>query len=317
MTSPLEFSFISDVLPVNFRTAIITGGCRSGKTTLGNLLATAKDVDHADEPWLPLMLPVMSGVGALEKDIAKDMFVASVSEIYNEMVHLRSANFRPNDLSSIYGQKEASDIFYRLTQIQSRGDVQQYIKERNSLCLLNLAETSPFMSFFFDAIENCSILLVLRRAEDVACDCAHKEWYSNEQLLRPNNRVLYRQYSFEAADWYLPWWVSGGDEASFIRYSDLERCLYYWCQFTSWALSEISQHEGSGKLLVVRYEELNKNPRQVFASVSEFLNLKPTPLTEVVLQKIEDYTSPVIKSDFHICNDLRERVDRLSAQLNF
>ena len=100
-----DLSFSSGKLHYNFRTAIITGACRSGKTTLGTLLATCNNVENAEEPWTAKILPLLANLKGLNKDLAKDIFLNFVTEFCNETILLRTVSFRPDDASTILNQK--------------------------------------------------------------------------------------------------------------------------------------------------------------------------------------------------------------------
>ena len=128
---------------MEFPIVIITGVSRSGKTLLGQLLGSMENVEHIDEPYLPLMLPVMWDKGLVDEDVAVMFFRAFTEELFNDMILLRTANFRPSDLSTIWERKTSDEIYSRLVDLYSRDDVRKYVRDNGSVLLYNLAETVP------------------------------------------------------------------------------------------------------------------------------------------------------------------------------
>lgn len=311
-------TFTSGNIHLTFKTAIITGVCRSGKTTFGNLLATSQCVEHAEEPWTALVLPLMVGLKLIDYHVGRDMFVNFVTELCNDMILLRTANFRPNDLSSIWGQKTHEEIFWRLTNLHRRSDVKSFLNKQNPLLLLNLAETMPFAKFFFDALTDVKLIHVVRKGLDVAHGCLLKHWYSDEQLINPVNAIIYRMYDFKGKRWHLPWWVPCGEEERFLSYSEYERCVYYWCQLMEKGIDEIRDMVENERCIVIHYEEFVANPREVYKSASEFLEITPTTLTESAFAKIKKLeTSKHGYDGLKISKELSSRIESLYEKLGF
>lgn len=311
-----RFSFTSGVNHLTFQTAVITGTCRSGKTLLGNLLATANFVEHADEPWLPMNLPVAVGLKMVDKKLAKDMFVTYTTELFNDMVLLRHANFRSKDMSSIWKQKTPKEIFFRLKGLETRLDVKNFAAQHNPLLLYNLAEAIPYIKFITFALPSCKIIHSVREGFQVAQDVAAKHWFSDKQLLFPINAQIYRKYKYKTKIWYLPWWVSNNDEGKFINFSELERALYYWCSLIEKSIDIIDSLVTKGRCLTVRYEDLVKNPSKTLNATLRYLSIKKTPLTEKALKKVF-----ICKRSFDYSSDisakLYQRACRLCQRLGY
>lgn len=153
-----DLSFSSAPFHFNFETAIITGACRSGKTTFGNLIATASYVEKAEEPWTAKVLPLVTGLGLIDERVGKEMFLNFVTLYFSNMILLRRANFRMDDISSIWTIKSPEEIFFRLTMPRSRSDLEDFIKKHSPLFLLNLTQVVPFVSFFFEVMPKTKLM---------------------------------------------------------------------------------------------------------------------------------------------------------------
>jgi len=227
---------------------------------------------------------MVSQTGKVEIEFAREWLAVYLCELFNDLLLLRRANFRPNDLSTIYTKKTPHEIFERLTKINTRTEVKQYAKENGSVLVVTLSECTPFIKFILQALPDVKIVHVVRNGYDVALEVEAKKWFSTEQLLCPTNAQLYTPFQYCGSNWYIPWWVNDGEEHYFLNLSEYERCLYYWC-----SLMEKSQDAfrkcDCGEILV-RYEELVANPQQKFDHVSKSLGLFPGALSRIQISEV-------------------------------
>ena len=286
-TSKDNLTFSSGPIHFNFEAAIITGACRSGKTTLGNILGTCSNIENVEEPWTAKLLPLMTGLGLMDEDIGKEMFVAYITELYIETIFLRRANFRPQDLSCIWAQKDHEEVYLRLTELNTRLDIKKYTEKNNPLLLLNLTEVVPFLKFLFESMPKSKLIYVIRDGKDVAMDCLHKRWFSDKQLLSPIKALPYQKYVYKNNIWHLPWWLNSGDEDLFISYTEYERCIYYWCQTVESGSKLVNKMIAKGNCLNVYYDDLIKNTLDTTKLATEFLGSKMTPKTEYAIAKLK------------------------------
>jgi hypothetical protein len=287
--TPMEFTcgdsylFASRSLDYTFDKVIITGSCRSGKTTLGNILATCKFVENSEEPWTAKILPILSGLKLVEKSVAMQLFNTFISELFHEMILLRTASFRPNDISSIWKQKSPEEIFWRMTQLSTRDDIESFLAEHKRLLVLNMPELLSFSDFLFESLDGLKLIHVIRDGRHVALDCLKKQWFSDDQLLNPIKPYPYSVYSDNSNKWHIPWWVTKGEEELFISYTEYDRCIYYWCQMVESASAVKNNTECMHTII---YDELISNPHRTLETIYEFLGVTPTPMTEMAISQL-------------------------------
>ncbi len=277
---------------MDFRVAIITGVCRSGKTLVGQLLGSMRNVEHIDEPWLPMMLPVMQGKALIDREVARTLLRSFTEELFHDMILLRNANFRPQDLSSIWVRKGAPEIFSRLVNLHSRDDVQRYVRENNSVLLYNLAEVMPYLSFLIEVFPHCKIIHVVRNGLDVALSITDKQWFSDAQLKNPRNNLLFREYRSAdgAKRYYLPWWLQEEDSESFLNMGNFGRGLCYWRSLLEQSREQIKQLKAKKPQIYceVKYEELVRDPAHVLDDLADFLDIVPSEQTASVRAMLEN-----------------------------
>jgi hypothetical protein len=294
-----------------FPVGVILGVCRSGKTTLTSVLATCQQAESADEPWTAMQLPMVARHGHLEETLAAGWLRAYMCELFNELVLLRRANFRPNDLSSVWTKKVPSEILNRLCTLHSRTDVERYAEENGSTLLLTLAECAPFADIILAACPHAKLIHVVRNGFDVANDVCQKQWLSDEQLIAPRNVQLYRRVEHEEKIYFLPWWVDPSDSVYFIGLTEYERALYYWCSLTEKGLKTLNACSCND--FIVRYEEFVVDPKATFLRVAEFLEFRPGAMTESALAAVAKRTKMMHAEVYD--KSLYSRVQALNVRL--
>lgn len=305
----IKSSFFLERNQQSFPVVVITGVCRSGKTLLGNLLATCPQVEYADEPHTGMLLPMIASTGKIETEFAARWLAASFSELFNDLLLLRAANFRPRDLSSIWTKKPPKEIFDRLNNLNTRADAMKYMKENKSSLVVTLSECAPFVEFIRKALPDSKFVHVVRNGYNVARDVVAKKWFSDEQLINPVNTQLYTSIYHNGSTWYLPWWIDDEEHEYFLRLTEYDRCVYYWCVLMEKGLNAF-QSDNYGEVQV-SYEEFVAKPHQELMRISEYLGFSPGLLTNTMVSDIKpeivDLPSPVIDST------LKKRLDKLNS----
>lgn len=286
-----KYLFHAGTNHMDFRLAIITGVCRSGKTLLGKLLGSMRNVEYDDEPWIPMMLPIMQDQGLISPTIAKDLLRAFSEEIFNDIILLRRANFRPKDKSTIWDLKDAAEIFERLIILNTRDDVRSYVKEKDPMLLYVLPEIMPALSFLTKTFPHCKIIHIIRNGLDVAFSVAEKQWFSNNSLSKPRNNYLIKTYYNKTCSkrYYLPWWVKNGEERKFLELSDFARGLYYWRRIHDIGEKQREEFKLNHPDIYkeVKFEDIITNTMKVIKDLAKFLDATTTPQTELISGTID------------------------------
>ena len=274
------YSFPSGRFAPKVRSALVVGTGRSGKTTLGNLLATCKNVEYQDEPWALHISSVMTALGLLPREVGKEMFCAAFHELINDTILMRNANFRPADLSTIVNKKTPEEIQSRLTTIATREDVSRFISECDPLFLMAFSTDPsvnlPALISLFP--EKTPILHVVRRGVEVARQVEGKGWFSEPEVMAPTQAQTGREVTYRGASAFVYSWVPEGCEEEFLDLDQFGRGLYYWCTLLERSLSVLPKDA-----LTVKYEDLLQETPHTLRLAMEYLRLEPTALTDAAL----------------------------------
>lgn len=284
-----QYTFPSGKFYLDFKTVGLMGVPRSGKTTLGNIIATTQGAEYYEEPWLLGVLPAMVKLGMIGPEVGKDMYVTYLHELMNDLVLLRQANFRPNDDSSIWTKKTRAEIAFRLKSLQSRSDVKNFVRKNKPYFLMPLSESSLFnLPAIFDFLPDCKIIHVVRRGIDVAYQIEKKGGFSNEQLKQPPHARIYYPITYRGAVFYMPFWVSPKDIGKFFKYSEYERCLFYWCTLMEKEIASLKKLKNKKRnVLTIKFEDFITDPRDMLRRVNSFIGAKPSSMTHAALRKIK------------------------------
>ena len=272
---------------VDRKIILITGTSRAGKTLLSKTLGSYANVEWIEEPYAISNLIILRGLGRIDEDLFRKMFTYYVHEMTVENILLRNANFRPDDLSSIWNYKSASDIFYRMHTLKSRTDVDEYIKKVNPYFILDIPDILPFTDLIKPICDDITVINVVRNGFDVADDCYRKGWYAEDDTQLADNNI-FMEYNGHK----LPWWVRKGEEEGYLNSELYEKGLIYWLNIQS--CRNESEPNASPYDLYIRYEDMVDDLERVLADIEEKLNISRTTITEDVSRQIVSrYTEPL------------------------
>lgn len=278
-----------------FRRGVIIslGAARSGKTTLGQLIASFEAVDHLDEYW-----PVMSGTAALAQDLwsndAFSLYVnAAIAEVRNDNTLLRTANFRPGDESAIWKTKRWSEIVHRLFVLRSRQASAGFIGERQHLLVLGATDGVQQLQAFVGACDWADMLLVVRHPLDVALGASQRGWFADTALASPVDNMpshaidverLLGSTSGRVGIAHLPWWLRPEDYRAFVAGDELLRGLLYWKALHV----DYGQLESADSLgaIIVRFDDIIEKPMDVVRGLPFMEGRSATGRTQRLVRKI-------------------------------
>ena len=277
---------------VNYQSAesvvIITGVARSGKTTVGNILGSCRNVDHVEEPKPLIHLPILTNAGSMPESMALDMFHTYVYDLWHERILMRNVNFRPSDQSSIWKQKSPREIISRLIRMKSREDVKQYYYSKHPTLILTFTHLAPFYEFFWKALPGCRIIHVVRDCLKVAMDVTIKGWLSDEQLMNPIHASPYRKYmrQNDGVAFHLPYWVEYGHEESYLALTDFSRGIHYWRRLLEMTDNITKDSNNDHLLHLIKFADVLDRPHDTINQLTETLGYRQTSLTARLISKV-------------------------------
>lgn len=271
---------------------IVTGASRSGKTLLCRILGSSENVEWIEEPYDLGNYIRMYGMGLLDPEVFRMLFNSSIYELINSMVLLRNANFRPDDLSSIWKYKGASDIFCRLHNIKTRDDVRQYIENNKTWFILDLPDILRFLPLVSDCFENLIVINVVRNGYDVADSCYKKGWFSDKDVQLTHNNI-YREYEEKM----IPWYISEGNENAYFSADAYERALMYWIEINKSSLDTQMVN------ISLRYEDLCDNGTGIIRNLMNRIGLRSTSITSALCAELKQDHDDKLDNRFMTLNN--------------
>jgi len=267
---------------------VVTGAARSGKTTISNILGSCKYVEHVEEPFPLMVLPILAGNGDISESLALQLFRTSLVELLNDRILMRNSNFRPQDSSSIWNQKSVQEILNRLVTMESRQDVTEHLETNPTTLVLTLTDTLPYSDFFWKAVPECQVIHVVRGGLSVAQEVAGRGWFNDEQLLNPTTANPFNIYVNEDNTYYLPYWVESEAKGEFLDSSSYIRSLYYWQRILGLAINQ-EWYQGNPNLHTIKLHDMvnsSDGESSVINQLIDNLHLDKTELTDSLIAKI-------------------------------
>lgn len=268
----------------NVQIVFLIGRARSGKTTLGRILGSMKNVDYVEEPYALSIQVLMQQLGLIDYETTKEFLRAYVAELINDIILFRTINIRPGDLSSIWATKDAPEIFNRITNVNSRADVDAYTVENKPTIVFILSNVSASFSFLLDTFPNCKIIHIIRDKVDVAKDIVKKHWFSENSLKNFKHNYLHRQYK----DYSIPWWVENGNEDIFIDAAEYDRGIYYCKRLEALGGKQrtIFSSKHSDVYKEIDFGDVKCRTLQTVTELTKFLNTESTSKTMALIEDV-------------------------------
>lgn len=292
----------------------VTGACRSGKTTFSRILGSMQHTEWIEEPYeLILFLKniQIDRADASVKRWREQIFGALCKELANDAILLRNGNFRPNDLSTIWNFKEGNEIFHRLVDVNTRTEVEEYVKEKGSRFVIDVPEVLNTAGFMKGAYHNLSVIHFIRNPYDVAEAVFQKGWYSDQSIQNPEVNDLYRIYLDKGKniEYFIPWWIEDGYEQDFVEATEYERGIMYW-------ISQTEDRNCEDVDFLIKYEDMVRNTQQMLQIFYE-LGFQSTGRTQMLCDELTtDYVSEK-KKNIHLCEYYTEKFANLKEKYHY
>ena len=148
----------------------------------------------------------------------------------------------------------------------------------------------PFLSFapdFVDkALPDSQVIHIYRDGRDVANSLVRTyNVLTDESLtnLSASEMRLGRKYDHR----YVPWWVEIGEEERFLQASPYVRAIWMWKYMVGCCRDyyESDEVKRSGRIMLLKYEDLMHDPFKYGMAVLEHFNEEPTPAYKKMLEK--------------------------------
>lgn len=269
---------------MDYEIVLVTGVCRSGKSWFSRMLGSAYNAEWLCEP-VGLRIPIRwAALQKIEFQFAKKMIKRICDEIVYERILLRNANFRPQDMSSIFSYKTMETIFDRMVTIQTRDDVREYLQKKRTVIVLDIPDLLPYIEFMRQVFPSIKVIHIVRNGFSVAHQVNEKGWYCVKNLTRNNLRdPLYKRCLLDMKEeYFIPYWLHEKKGKEFILTTDYGRAIMYW--------SNMLDSCSSKKNIVdmeIRYEDFVSEPNRLLNEIGDMLKLRWTAKTEEIKSMLD------------------------------
>ena len=148
----------------------------------------------------------------------------------------------------------------------------------------------PFLSFAPDfvnkALPEAQVIHIYRDGRDVANSLVRTyNVLTDESLtnLQASEMRLGRKYDHR----YVPWWIKAGEEDRFLQATPYIRAIWMWKYMVGSCRAFYEQEEirKSGRIMLLKYEDLMRDPFTYGMAVLEHLNEEPTRAYKKMLEQ--------------------------------
>ena len=255
---------------------IITGAGRSGTTLLGKLIGSMQPSYYFFEPYIMRLFGTM---------VRKWMPMILFEDYFLPVIQGRSDTLNPSDDSYIFNYRNE----FKVAGLSKHKDAVAFIKEEKPLFIIKIPEFQPCFTYAKQIFPGVKFTHIIRNGNDVICSTVNRGWYTDEWLR--NDIIEHMDTEF-----FAPWYI---DKESHSEWSNWNPATRTACVWRCCIEKGIFGKNDRGYML--RYEELISNPRNYVKTLSTWLDLKPTEITERHIKDIK-----ISKGYDSILDDIQE-----------
>ena len=247
---------------------LVTGMARTGSTLLGNLLHSCQGVEYLFEPpALFGLFPLLDTIPDRDWMWLYGMYL--FGDFLLDAVAGRRLNLNPHDASYFGAAKSSGDLAQRLGRTWPTEELFQLASERR-ICY-KMPDIVPWVPKLMELFPGTKVVLTVRSSDYIVRSLLRKRWFGD---------------AGKAARWYgwegrFPIWLPLDLRSKWRSTDECGRCWLY----VEFMEAQASKLEG---VAVVKYEDLTRSPRSVFASLTKQLDLAWGPRSEQLLASVKE-----------------------------
>lgn len=292
---------------------MISGISRSGTTLLGKIIGSFKNFEYTFEPSIIFLLDGLFLNSGLDKNIIIDIFRTFFVEDKMLNFHLgRGYNIRPSDNSCIFNMKSYSEVMDRILKVQNTEDAIKLMISLNSRLAFKNPNVYAIIPVLLEKIPNFKVIDITRNLFDVLGSVVNKKWFNNKNL---QDQKYYSNWPYHdiGVNMHVPYYVNIKKETLqfWNNTNEITRTAFVineLCNLRNIFYKFVKNNSYENQVLVLKYEDLLKHPKNKTKEVSRFINAK---YTEMTYQKIREIENNLNKYDIKkLLNNCEEKVKK-------
>ena len=247
---------------------LIDGLTRTGKSLVCQLFPALNGMEHPHFfTLLEQILPLMEHK-AISTDAAKALITLQLNEFFCDYILARKANFRPNELTSVFQSRHPQKFFENLTKEDKPSNLEEFEIDNSSYYSFLTHDVITHFDVFAKLKLPYKVITVFRNPVDTVWSWYTRGWGTR---FTEDSRAFTVLVQSDPTD-NLPWWCLPIKER-YYKSNPMERCIMMHNLLLNRAIQNTKELKWDRGLLVLKFEDLCQNPDLAMSKISKLLNL--------------------------------------------
>jgi len=292
---------LSNKKPLIKNVVFISGLTRSGKSLMLPIISSFNNTGKVNVDFDLEQIPMIHHLGELKDDVAKYLLQSRMnSAIYDDAIG-RNSNFRPNDYTSVWQNKNPMEYVQRLF-LQDGDAVINKLSQEDTIFPMMVHNGLWHADIWFKALPDLKFIHMQRNPIDIVFSWIRKG-YGGEMYHNPRLNIVTYQFKETLVPYYAFGW-----EDVYLSLPNIDRIIYM-VKYIRTAHEETYQNlddNFKNQILFISHQDLITKTEDCLQKVANFIGEGPSLDTSTVLLEQNCPRSFNKKTPFSTNNKSRE-----------
>ena len=246
----------------------IDGLARTGKRILCQLFPALDNMEHPHFFYLLEQILAMMEHNRISNDAARSLLTLQLNEFFCDYILSRKANFRPNELTSVFNARHPQKFFENLSKEDHPNNMREFSEGNTKYYSFQTHNLLTQFKTFKKLELPYKVISIFRDPIDTVWSWYERGWGTRfDSDSRAFTTLIQTNCNTK-----LPWWCLSINDL-YSESSPMDRCILMHNILLRRAIESAKNLNWSKGVLILKFEDLCQDPDIALRKISQFLGL--------------------------------------------